>query len=362
LKTTVLLAGCSIVVFLIWAFFATLDVIAMAPGQIMPVQAVKVIQHIDGGRIAQIDVVDGQKVKKGQVLLRINETEAQAEFQTLNAKYWGLYAKVERLRALIRNRPANFSRVPKQFAELVAEQDHTLKTSRAQITQLEEEIKILTEVSEIRSDLAKEKLATRVQALDAQRSLNLSQAELLRYRRTALDELNISTNELAQAEEQLNKLKDRLDRVEVLAPVDGIVQDLKFRTVGGVVSPGGTLMNVVPDDGNLQAEVRASPTDIGFIRVGQTARLKVGTYDFMRYGTIEGEVTMVSPYSALDEKQNPYFKVIINMPKNYVGDDPSKKIDPGMTVMTDIMTDRQSVLRYLLRPIYIAFKQGMRER
>ena len=362
LKTTVLLAGCSIVVFLIWAFFATLDVIAMAPGQIMPVQAVKVIQHIDGGRIAQIDVVDGQKVKKGQVLLRINETEAQAEFQTLNAKYWGLYAKVERLRALIRNRPANFSRVPKQFAELVAEQDHTLKTSRAQITQLEEEIKILTEVSEIRSDLAKEKLATRVQALDAQRSLNLSQAELLRYRRTALDELNISTNELAQTEEQLNKLKDRLDRVEVLAPVDGIVQDLKFRTVGGVVSPGGTLMNVVPDDGNLQAEVRASPTDIGFIRVGQTARLKVGTYDFMRYGTIEGEVTMVSPYSALDEKQNPYFKVIINMPKNYVGDDPSKKIDPGMTVMTDIMTDRQSVLRYLLRPIYIAFKQGMRER
>jgi multidrug efflux pump subunit AcrA (membrane-fusion protein) len=230
------------------------------------------------------------------------------------------------------------------------------------IKQLEEEIKILTEVSEIRSDLAKEKLATRVQALDAQRSLNLSQAELLRYRRTALDELNISTNELAQAEEQLNKLKDRLDRVEVLAPVDGIVQDLKFRTVGGVVSPGGTLMNVVPDDGKLQAEVRASPTDIGFIRVGQTARLKVGTYDFMRYGTIDGEVTMVSPYSALDEKQNPYFKVIISMPKNYVGDDPSKKIDPGMTVMTDIMTDRQSVLRYLLRPIYIAFKQGMRER
>lgn len=362
LKTTVLLAGGSIIVFLIWAFFATLDVIAMAPGQIMPVQSVKIVQHIDGGRIASIDVTDGQRVKKGQLLLRMNDTEALAEFQTLNAKYWGLYSKVERLRALVANRSGNFSRVPKQYSELIAEQEHTLKTSRAQIKQLEEEIKILTEVSEIRNGLAQEKLATRVQALEAQRALNLSQAELLRFRRTALDELNISTNDLTQTEEQLNKLKDRLDRVDVLSPVDGIVQDLKFRTVGGVVAPGGVLLNVVPDDGVLQAEVRAAPTDIGFIRVGQNARLKVGTYDFMRYGTIEGEVTMVSPYSAFDERQNPYFKVIISLRKNHVGDDATKKIDPGMTVMADIMTDRQSVLRYLLRPIYIAFKQGMRER
>lgn len=362
LKTTVLLAGASIIVFLVWAFFATLDVIAMASGQIMPVQSVKIIQHIDGGRIASIDVIDGQKVKKGQLLLKMNDTEALSEYQTLNAKYWALYSKVERLRALIANRPGNFSRVPKQYEDLILEQEHTLKTSRAQIKQLEEEIKILTEVSEIRSGLAQEKLATRVQALEAQRTLNISQAELLRYRRTALDELNTSANELAQTEEQLNKLKDRLDRVEVLSPVDGIVQDLKFRTVGGVVAPGGILLNVVPDDGVLQAEVRAAPTDIGFIRVGQSARIKVGTYDFMRYGIIDGEVAMVSPYSAMDEKQNPYFKVIVRLNKNFVGEDPSKRIEPGMTVMADIMTDRQSVLRYLLRPIYIAFKQGMRER
>ena len=362
LKTTVLLAGASIIVFLVWAFFATLDVIAMASGQIMPVQSVKIIQHIDGGRIASIDVIDGQKVKKGQLLLKMNDTEALSEYQTLNAKYWALYSKVERLRALIANRPGNFSRVPKQYEDLILEQEHTLKTSRAQIKQLEEEIKILTEVSEIRSGLAQEKLATRVQALEAQRTLNISQAELLRYRRTALDELNTSANELAQTEEQLNKLKDRLDRVEVLSPVDGIVQDLKFRTVGGVVAPGGILLNVVPDDGVLQAEVRAAPTDIGFIRVGQSARIKVGTYDFMRYGIIDGEVAMVSPYSAMDEKQNPYFKVIVRLNKNFVGKDPSKRIEPGMTVMADIMTDRQSVLRYLLRPIYIAFKQGMRER
>ena len=98
------------------------------------------------------------------------------------------------------------------------------------------------------------------------------------------------------------------------------------------------------------------------MKKGQTARLKIGTFDFMRYGTIEGTVAMVSSYSTLDEKQAPYFKVIISIPQNYVGNDQAKLIDPGMTVQADILTDRQSVLRYLLRPIYVAFSQGMRER
>lgn len=362
LKTTVRLAAYSIIVFFVWAYFATLDVIALSSGQIMPVQAVKVVQHVDGGRIASIDVIDGQVVKQNQLLMKLNDTEANAEYQTLSAKYWGLYARVERLRALIGNRPASFAKVPAQFADLVAEQRLTLQTSRDQIAQLESEIKILTEVNAIRDDLAKERLATRLQALESQRSLNQSQAELLRFRRSNMDELNISASELTQTEEQLAKLKDRLDRVEVLSPVDGIVQDLRFRTVGGVIPPGATLMNVVPLDGKLQAEVRVAPTDIGFVKKGQEVRLKVGTFDFMRYGTIQGQVEMVAPYSAVDEKQGSYFKVIVGLEHNYVGKDPSKVIDPGMTVQADIITDRQSVLKYMLRPVYAAFSQGMRER
>ena len=220
----------------------------------------------------------------------------------------------------------------------------------------------MSEVSAIRTDLAKEKLNTRVQALDAQRNAGQAQAELLRFRRTNMDDLNSSSAELAQATEQMSKLKDRLDRVDVLSPVDGVVQDLKFRTVGGVVPPGATLMNVIPLDGKMHAEVRVSPSDIGFVKKGQTVRLKVGTFDFMRYGTIEGKVSMVSSFSTLDEKQQPYFKVIVSLPKNYVGSDEGKQIDPGMTVQADIITDRQSVLRYLFRPVFVAFSQGMRER
>ncbi|MDO8713923.1 MAG: HlyD family efflux transporter periplasmic adaptor subunit [Polynucleobacter sp.] len=360
-QTTVKLIAYSLAAFLIWTLFANLDVVATAPGQVMPIQSVKIIQHVDGGRIASIDVVDGQEVKEGQVLMRLNDTEAGAEYQTLSAKYWGLFSRVERLRALLGDRKADFSAVPEQYKQLVVEQESTLKTSKEQISQLEAEIKILGEVSSIRGDLAKEKLATRVQALDAQRNLGQAKAELLRYRRANMDDLNASSGELAQVEEQMAKLKDRLERVEIVSPVDGIVQDLKFRTVGGVIPPGATLMNVVPVDGKMHAEVRVQPTDIGFVKKGESARLKLGTYDFMRYGTVEGTVTMVSSYSTLDERSNPYFKVIVSIPQNYVGD-VEKTIEPGMTVQADIITDRQSVLRYLLRPIFIAFSQGLRER
>ncbi len=360
-QTTVKLIAYSIGAFLLWALFANLDVVATAPGQVMPIQAVKIIQHVDGGRIAEINVADGQEVKEGQVLMRLNDTEASAEYLTLTAKYWSLYTRVERLRALLGDRKADFSAVPEQYKQLVAEQEFTLKTSKDQVNQLESEIKILGEVSSIRGDLAKEKLATRVQALDAQRNLSQAQAELLRYRKASMDDLNTTTGELSQVEEQMTKLKDRLQRVDVVSPVDGVVQDLKFRTLGGVIPPGATLMNVVPIDGKMHAEVRVQPTDIGFVKKGEDARLKLGTYDFMRYGTITGKVVMVSSFSSLDEKSNPYFKVVVSIPQNFVGDK-EKTIEPGMTVQADIITDRQSVLKYLFRPIYVAFSQGMRER
>ena len=176
-----------------------------------------------------------------------------------------------------------------------------------------------------------------------------------------MDELNLSSGEFAQTEEQMIKLRDRLERVNVVSPADGVIQDLRFRTIGGVIPPGAILMNVVPLDGKVHAELRVQPTDIGFVKTGEDARLKIGTYDFMRYGTVTGKVTMVSSYSTLDEKANPYFKVNVSIPQNYVGDR-DKGIDPGMTVQADIITDRQSVLRYLLRPIYVAFSQGLRER
>lgn len=362
LRNTVRLALLSIIAFLVWSYFATLDVIALATGQIMPVQSVQVIQHIDGGRLASINVTDGQTVKKGEIVMTFNDTEAKAEYQTLQSRYWTLYARAERLRALIEDRPADFSAIPSAYARTVQQEKATLLTARDQVSQLTDQIRILSEVASIRSDLAREQLATQVQALDSQRALGQAQSELLQFRRQHMDELNETAAELGETQEQIAKLRDRLDRVAVVSPVDGVVQELQFRTVGGVVPPGATLMNIVPVGDQMQAEVRVSPTDIGFVQSGQDVRLKIGTYDFMRYGTIDGVVTMVSPYSSVDEQQVPYFKVVVSLNQDHVDRDPSKEVEPGMTVQADIITDRQSVLRYLLRPIYVALRQGMRER
>jgi len=288
-----------LVAFVIWASIARLEIVATSIGQIVPTSAVQVVQHLDGGRISAINVVDGQIVKKGDVLVSLNPTDASSDLQ-------GLTARARKLKA---------------------------------------EVDYLREVANIRGDLAKERLVTRTQALDAQRQLAAVEGE---YDRTLFE---------------IDKLKERLSRVDIVSPVDGIIQDLKYRTVGGVITPGATVLNVVPSGDVIRAEVRVSTADIGHVKEGQLVRVKLNTYDFMRYGVVEGKVEVVSAYSSLDEQQQPYFKTYVSLSKKSLGrTDAEMPILPGMTVQGDIVTDNQSVLRYILRPIYVAFSQGMRER
>ncbi len=298
-RMTILLVFLTIVSFIAWASVTRLDIVATAIGQIAPSGAVQIIQHIDGGRIEQIHVVEGQHVKKGEELIRLNETEAYNDLESLTAR--------------------------------------TAKLRR--------EIEYLSEVSDIRSALAKERLNTRTQALDAQRALAQQQGEY--------DSVLY----------QISKLKDRLQRTRVVSPVDGIVQELKFRTIGGVIPPAASIMNVVPANDVLRAEVRISTTDVGHVMPGQHVRIKVGTYDFLRYGVIEGTVQLISSNSSMDEKGVPYFKGYVELSRSSLGKAQGvMPVMPGMTVQCDIVTDHQTVLAYLLRPVFLAFSQGMRER
>lgn len=298
-RVTIGLAMGLLVAFIVWSSIARLEVVAVALGQIVPTGSVQVIQHLDGGRIAAINVSEGQQVKKGDVLLSINPLDARSDLE-------GLTARAKKLKS---------------------------------------EVDYLREVAKIRGDLAKERLTTRTQALDAQRQLAAVEGE---YDRTMFE---------------ITKLQERLSRMEIISPVDGIVQDLKYRTIGGVIAPGATVMNVVPTDDVVRAEIRVSTADVGHVREGQLVRVKVQTYDFMRYGVVEGKVSVVSAFSTLDEKQQPYFKTYVDLSKKSMGKtDKEMPILPGMTVQGDIVTDNQTVLKYLLRPVFVAFSQGMRER
>lgn len=356
------LALVATVIFGIWAHFAKLDIITLATGQILPAGAVQVIQHLDGGRISEIFIDDGDSVQTGDVLISFNDTQARSKYQAMIGTYWALFAKAERLRAFSHQREPDFSSVPEEFSLLIEEEYILFETTLNQSRQLRQQVSTLGQIAKIRSGLARDQLVTRVEALDAEQALGQAQSDLLLFKRRSLDELNDTSDEISEIEEQIVDLEDRLNRMNVTSPVDGVVQELQFRTVGGVVPPGAALMNVVPVNDQLEAEIRVSPTDIGYVRTGQEVKIKVGTYDFMRYGTIAGIVQMVSPYSSVDEENTPFFRVIVALAEDYVARDPSKIVQPGMTVQVDIVTDQQSILAYLMRPIVVAFEQGMSER
>lgn len=299
LRMTIAFAATLLTAFIVWASYSRLDVVAVAQGQIVPTGYVQVVQHLDGGRIATIHVDEGQQVRKGEVLISLNPTDARSDLEGLTAR----------------------------------------------ATKLKAEVNYLREVANIRGGLAEERLITRTQSLDAQRALAAVEGE---YDRTMFE---------------IDKLRERLERMEILSPVDGIVQDLQYKTVGGVIAPGATVLNVVPVDDVIRAEVRVLTSDVGHVKEGQMVRVKVATYDFLRYGIVEGKVSLVSAFSTLDERGEPYFRTYVELSRKSLGTaDRELPIQPGMTVQADIVTDNQTVLRYLLRPLYVAFSQGMRER
>jgi len=415
IRLTIALLCSALAAFLAWAAVSQLDEVAAAPGQIVPSGAVQVVQHQDGGTVARIGASEGERVKKGQVLLELDRVETEAELKVAEARYWGLTARAARLQAQAAERweiPA-LDALPAQHAAVAAEQraileshrqaiDNQQKVLRAQLAQHEaelarvrrqidtglDEVRILREVAGIRTELEKDRLVTRVQSLETQRTLVQQEGDLdkLRAQRSAAraavaeagarlqtlrsdrrqaahDELGAAGAELAQVTELLVKLRRRLERIQIVAPADGIVQDLRFRTLGGVIPPGAVVMNVVPVDDVMQAEVRIGTGDVGHVRAGQPVRVKVLTYDFLRYGTVEGQVASVSATNFIDEKGTPYFKGIVRLKRAHLGAGPNDfPVLPGMTVVCDIVTDRKTVLQYLARPVVVAFRQGLRER
>ncbi len=183
-------------------------------------------------------------------------------------------------------------------------------------------------------------------------------------RQDALNELGAVTGEMAQIQDSMERLRDRVKRLEVVAPVKGFVQNLKAKTMGSVVPAGGVLMEIVPVDDELLVETKISTRDVGHLQAGQKAAVKVASYDFVRFGSIEGELTRISATTYVDEKENtPYYKGWIRLQQPYVGYNPEEnRILPGMTVQSDIITGDKTLLEYLLKPIQRSLAQAFRER
>ena len=385
LRNTVRTVVAFLVVFVVWALFSKVDIVTNASGQILPGASVQIVQHLDGGRIAAIKVEDGQAVKRGSVLVALNDEEVRADLETSRARYWALYARVERLRAFVEGRAPRFGAIPKKFRRFARDEQTILSVARsaksdqaglvqAQLQQVSGELQAVEELVAIRSDLAKDRLVSRTSVLENQRSLEQlrgqqsslkQQLALNASERTsfAADEMGKAEAELSQLDEQVKKLEDRFARTQLVAPMDGIVQGLVYKTVGGVIAPGAEVLKIVPQGGRLEAEMQISASEVGYVRIGQPVRLKVATYDFLRYGTLNGKVSMVSATSTTNAAGQTSYQVKVLLHQMQLGNKPGvRPLQSGMVVNADIITDRQSVMRYLLRPVFAAFAKSFSER
>jgi adhesin transport system membrane fusion protein len=403
---------------LLWAAFAQLDEVTRGEGRVIPSSKRQVIQNLEGGIVKALYVREGDKVTKGQVLLRIDPTGFASNLGEVAAKDLALSAAVARLQVEATDPDATTIPFPPDLqakAPEVVQAELTLFTIRR--TSLENHINVLRErltqkkqeLAELQENLkrytssrdiaqqeykikavvAEKGIISKVDVLRLEREVadltgqiaateqaiprvdssireaeRLIEEEKLTFRQNAQAELNTKLAELAVVKQSLTGAEDRVNRTEVRSPVDGIVNKLLVNTIGGVVRASEPMIEVTPIEESLFVEARIKPSDIAFIGPGQPALVKITAYDFTIYGGLEGKVVVISSDSTVDEQtKESYYLVTIKTEQGTLrtGKE-SMPIIPGMVASVDIITGKKSVLSYLLKPIVKARQEALRER
>lgn len=413
LRLLLLTITLSIFAFIVWTSVTTLKETTKASGEVVPSSSVMSVQHLEGGIISKILVHEGDLVEKGAILARLDPTSSFAQLEEMEARYAALEARRERLRAFAQNRKPNFDQIDARHQASVREelailhqQNDSLEKERdvlqhqrsqrkselvvlqRQVKRLKSRIANLAKQKNMHESLVKRGLVSRIvylQTLEqyegavgesaeikgkidrARSAIEEADDKILRLnssrRNDALNEAGKVSAELAGLRELIVRAKDRAKRIDVRAPVRGIVKGLAVHTIGGVVAPGGLITDIVPVNQELVVEARVSPIDIGHISPGQKAAVKVTTYDVARFGELKGEVTKISATTFKDRQNEIYYKAEIKLEKNYVGDKPGRNpVLPGMVTEVDIITGERTLLRYLLRPIFQSLDNAFSER
>ena len=405
-------AGGFLGIFLLWGVFAELNAGAIAMGEVIPAGRVKTIQHLEGGIIKEILVKEGDAVKAGTVLLRLEETEAHASLTIAEADHAAQKALVARLSAERDGLPyrpsAELAASPSVAAQLrlfesrrqALSKEMAGLTSRLGDTRREQEsweakaksLQILQgnadEESKINRGLYEQNFIARPRLLqlesqraDSSARLSENSAEIARARQriadtevsigklkndwmnALLEELRRAQEAAATAQQHVAVTRDRLARTQIAAPQDGVVNGLKFSTVGGVVPPGGMIMEVVPGAEQLLIEARVMPDDIDVVQVGLPARVRLTAYKARSHITLRGKVIHVSGTTFHDETSQgkPYYKARIE-----IGAEELKKIDrglltPGMLAQVEVVAGQRSALRYLFDPITDSIGRAFKE-
>ncbi|MCD8537220.1 MAG: HlyD family efflux transporter periplasmic adaptor subunit [Burkholderiaceae bacterium] len=366
-----------------WASFFKLDEVTIANGKVIPASRGQVVQVLEAGILKEMLVKEGSAVKKGQILLRLDDSRAGPVYRESYKKWQSLLARAARLRAEAYGVDLSFPPEVMQDSELVRIETQAFKARRSaleqQLSALAKSRNAMGREIELTAPLVKRGVVSEVEVLRLEREaagLEAQIAELrTRYLSAASDELVLVEAELGQVNEVLSANKQTLGRTTVRSPVDGVVKDISVTTVGAVINSGQVIMEIVPVNDDMLVEAFMPPSEVAYVTVGSPAKIKLSAYDSRRYGDLEGEVVLVSPDVLMEDVKGGsradstpinlepgYYKLLVRI-KN-AGIERNGMIitpKPGMTATVDILTGEKTVMAYVFEPIR-ALSDTLRER
>lgn len=361
------------IILLIWAALSDVDEITKGQGKIIPSSREQVIQSLEGGILSSLEVREGAIVEKGQVIAYLDETRFESSLDESRSRYKANLIKSARLNAEVSGSEFVIPDLVKKDTALVEAEQRLYKSRKDRLGQsikgVNDSLQLYRREEMILQRLVKSGASSEVELIRLKRTiseLDSKKQELHNeYMVNAREQLAESNKELEELESIMRARDDSLQRATVVSPVRGIVKNIEVNTIGGVIAPGGKIMDIIPLDDQLIVEAKISPQDIAHIRLNDAALVKITAYDYAIYGGLEGEVILISPDTLQDEIQRDhvYYRILIRTSKDALVNKAGKEfqIFPGMVAEVDIKTGSKSILRYLVKPLNRA-NEALRER
>jgi membrane fusion protein, adhesin transport system len=390
----------AIFIFFVWAAMSDFDQVISGEAKIVPFDKLQTVQHFEGGIIKEIHVRAGQKVSVGMPLLSLNPLEASGGYQAKKYDFMQALARIQRLEAEHANKPPKFSPEIEKFSPALVQNENLLIVARnaklqstlasfdSQLRQRQSELvgakrtlALVSEERDVVKKLVERGLEPKLEAVRAEKTLAESTARvesilgaidevrdrkavaLQEQRSEILSELAKAKSEFSQLEQAVMVAADKADRNVLKSPIDGVVNRVLVSTVGGVLKAGEPAVEIVPGDSKLVFETKVKPNDIGFVHVGQKAFIKLSTYDFSIFGSLNGRVEVVGADSIPNEKGETYYLVKVELSdKAITSTGLNLDLMSGMTAQVDIVTGKRSVLSYLSSPITKTLSTAFKEK
>jgi len=362
---------------LTWAAVARVDEVTKADARVVPEGREQVIASLEGGILHELFVHEGEQVEEGQSLAELDPTRYQSQQAEGETKRIALKAQIARLGAESSGRALEFPpevlavpTVAQSERDAYAARKHALDDA---IGSNQRGVDMLRRELAMSEAMSAKGLLSEVEVLHLRRQINdlslQSSDRLNRFRQDASSELSKLQTDLAQIEEQQAGRQDVLSRTVIKSPVHGLVKNIRSNTLGGIVGPGAPIMEIVPLGKRTLIEARVKPGDIGFLQVGQKAKIKLAAYDFTIYGGLDGSIETISPDAIGDPDRASsggsdatYYRVMLRVDNNTLHEKgKTLAVLPGMTGSAEVNIGERSVLNFLLRPM-LKSKEAFRER